>query len=157
MIFQLVEGGRCLLCQKPATARNHPTQNEGYQACISNAKAMEGRPSRPAFPARRSVPRVPFPRVEPWLVRTLPFRAPFRALLLPSKPVHVRCSLTPHPCPCPAPLLSIVAPLLSHLLDVLLSRSLSPCLSLATSPRASLSLSLPMPRCRRDTSSLSAK
>ena len=118
---------------------------------------MEGRPSRPAFPARRSVPRAPFPRVGPWLVRTLPFGTPFRALFLSSEPLPVRCSLTPHPCPCPAPLPSIVAPLLSLLLDVSLSRSLSPYLSLAISPHASLSLSLPMPPFRRDTSSLSAK
>ena len=204
--FQLVDGGGGgRLRRKPATARKHPIPNEGYQACISNAKAMKGLPSRPAFPARRSLPRAPFPRFEPLLVRTLSFRTPVRALFprsealparrtfvpkpcpctdrsigsltralcrrsfapnlcpcavasfLGSEPLPVRCSLVPHPCPCPAPSLSIAAPLLSLALAVPLSRYLSPCRSLAISPRAALSLSLAVPLSRRDTSSLSAK
>ena len=64
--FQLVKGGRCRLRQTPATARNHPTPSDGYEACISNAKAMEAHQSRPALPHAQ------FLRVEPWLVRTLP-------------------------------------------------------------------------------------
>ena len=100
MNFQLVKGGGCRLRQKPATARNHPTPNDGYQACISHAKAMEGRPSRPAFPARRSFPRAPFPRVEPWLVRTLPFRTSVCALFPRPEALPARCSFVPKPCPC---------------------------------------------------------
>ena len=100
MNFQLVKGGRCRLRQKPATARNHPTPSDGYQACTSNSKAMEGCPSRPAFPARRSFPRAPFPRIEPWLVRTLPFRTPVRALFPCPEPLPAPCSSVPKPCPC---------------------------------------------------------
>ena len=86
MNFQLVKGRRFRLRQKPATAQNHPAPNDGNQACISNAKAMAGRPSRPALS------RAPFPRVEPWLVRT------FR-----SEPLSARCSLAPKLCPRDAP------------------------------------------------------
>ena len=89
MNFQFVKGGRCRLRQKPATAQNHPTTNDGYQAFISNANAMKGRPSRPALP------RAPFPRVEPWLVRTLLFRTPVRALVPRSEALPARCSFDP--------------------------------------------------------------
>ena len=34
-------GGSCRLCRKPATTRNYPAPNEGYQACTSIAKAMK--------------------------------------------------------------------------------------------------------------------
>ena len=124
MNFQLVKRGRCRLRQEPAMARNHPTPSDGYQACISNAKAMEGRPSIPAFPARRFLPCAPFPprapfsRVEPWLVRTLPFQNPCctlfpsprsfaRAMLIRSEalPVHRSLALKSGPCAVLPPLL----------------------------------------------------
>ena len=132
MIFQLVEGGGCLLCQKPATARNHPTQNEEYQACISNAKAMEGRPSRPAFPARRSLA---------W--------NPGLCALSRSEPLSARFFFPPSPCSYaefPHSLRTLArAPLLCHLLSRLCFLFYLMCHSLALSRRASSLLSLLVP------------
>ena len=92
MNFQLVKGGGGCRCrQRPATARNHPTPSDGYQACISNAKAME------AHQCILALPRAPFPRVEPWLVGTLPFRTPFRALFPHPEALPAQFSFVPKP------------------------------------------------------------
>ena len=105
--FSTREGGRCRRRQKPATARNHPTPNDGYQACISNANAMEAHQSRPALP------RTPFPRVEPWRVALSRSELPSarcslgpklaRAMLLRSEalPVHRSLALKSGPCAVP--------------------------------------------------------
>ena len=75
---------------------------------------MEGRPSRAAFLVHRSLSREAFPRVKPWLVRTLLFRIPVRALFpcslssepfpspraVPSRPT-MACAHSPVPNPCP--------------------------------------------------------
>ena len=143
MNFQLVEGGRCRLRQKPATARNHPTPNKGYQACISNAKAMEGRPARLAFPARRSFSCAPFPRVEHWLalsrIEPLSARCSFapklaRAPLVRSEVWPVRCSAVP-------PLRTLAHALL---LRLSFAPRPCPCLLLVATPRL-----CPINRCLR--------
>ena len=107
MNFQLVKGGRCRRRQKPATARDHPTPNDGYQACKSNAKAMEAHQSRPALsravPSRRTLACAHYavPNSRP---RAVPSTRSFaRAMLLRSKalPVHRSLALKSGPCVVP--------------------------------------------------------
>ena len=97
--FSTREGGEV----PPSSEACHGTESPDTKRRVPSLHLYrEGdgrRPSRPVFPAGRSLPRAPFPRVEPWLVRTLLFRNPCRTLF-PSPRVPARCSFVPKPCPC---------------------------------------------------------
>ena len=56
LLFNSLMIGRCCLHRSPVTARNNPTPNEGYQARMSTAKAMQVLLSKPALSALFSFP-----------------------------------------------------------------------------------------------------